>query len=259
VAIVAAVVVVALLFAGVAAGVAWMYFGQKGEPAPVDTAALPAPTPTEVPAPSEPEAPEGEPVAADEEDPSHGETRVTIEELAVPTVPPDLAPRPTPTRTPAPAYVAAAPTPEPVAVPAAPDPGKSAEPASPASRLERTVPFRTGEPVDLGIVERAVTIRSVEVSSWPKPSDVAKAEQKPSDTTRVTVKLAYENSDRDDWKCAFRVHFLDAAGKEIGFGERETSLSGRERNDTKRVWVRMRTVDFPKVAKMRVRIAAWPD
>lgn len=260
--IVAAVVVVALLFAGVAAGVAWMFFGQKRGPAPADaadTAALPVSTPTEAPAPPAPEAPEGEPVAGEEEDPSHGETRVTIEELAVPTVPPERTPRPAPTPTPAPAYVAAAPTPEPVAVPAAPDPGKAAEAASPASRLERTVPFRTGEAVDLGIVERAVTIRSIEVSSWPKPSDVAKAEEKPSDTTRVTVKLAYENSDRDEWKCAFRVHFLDAAGKEIGFGERETSLGGRERNDTKRVWVRMRTVDFPKVAKMRVRIAAWPD
>lgn len=257
--IVAAVVVVALLFVVAAAGVGWMLFGRKGEPAPppVETAVLPDPTPTEVPASPEPEAPEEEP-AAEEEDPTHGETRVTIEELAVPTAP---APRPTPmpARTPAPAHVAVAPTPEPVAVPATPEPARAAEPAKPASRLERVVPFRTGERIDLGIVERAVTVRSIEVSSWPKPEDVAKAESKPSDTTRVTVKLAYENSDRDEWKCQFRVHFLDAAGKEIGFGERETSLSSRERDDTKRVWVRMRTVDFPKVAKIRVRIAAWPD
>ncbi len=141
-------------------------------------------------------------------------------------------------------------------------PQPPAEPASPgnaAARLERVVPFRTKESVPVGIEDRFITIESVEVTGWPKPDEVRKAESNPGDTTSLTMKFTYSNRDDDDWKCTYRVQVLDDQGKEIGSGVQERTLNGTEAGDTNRVSVKMRTLDFPKAARLRVRILAHPD
>mgnify|MGYP001011416632 FL=1 len=97
------------------------------------------------------------------------------------------------------------------------------------------------------------------MTSWPKPDEVRKAEGKPMDEAKLTIKFAYVNRDDDDWKCVYRVQVLDAAGNEIGSGVQERTLNGTEANDTNRVAVKMRTIDFPKAARLRVRILAKPD
>jgi len=265
-AVVAAVVVVALLFLGAAAGVGWMLLGPKkppADPAP-GLATLPPPGTPGVPTsvPLEPTAPAGEMPEATPtpEEPS----TVTVEELGVPTLPPAAAPRPTPTagRTVAPPTAPPAtppPAPTPAAVADAGDVRTPAEAPSPASRLERVVPFRTKESVPVGIDDRFITIESVEVTAWPKPDEVRKAAGKPGETTKLTVKFTYTNRDDDDWKCIYRVQVLDDQGKELGSGVQERTLSGTEAGDTNRVSVEMRTVDFPKAAKLRVKILARPD
>jgi hypothetical protein len=191
-------------------------------------------------------------------------SRVTIEELSVPTVPPTAASRETPAfgrgaSGAVSSAVAPTPAPMPAIVAPAAEPQKPAEAANPASRLERTVPFRTGESIPLGIVDRLVTIESVEVTDWPKPEDVRKAESKPADTTKLTVKFSYANRNDEDWKCQYHVAILDDKGKEIGSGEREAGLSGNEESDTNRVSVKLRTLDFPKASRLRVRVLARPD
>jgi serine/threonine-protein kinase len=265
-AVVAAVVVVALLFLGAAAGVGWMLFGPKRpavEP-PAGLATLPPPgTPVApTPVPFETAAPvEGLPEATPTpEEPS----TVTIEELGVPTLPPVTAPRPTPTawRPAAPPTAPSAPpapSPTPAVVPDAGENRKPAEPTSPTPRLERVVPFRTKESVPVGIDDRFITIESLEVTDWPKPDEVQKAAAKPGETTKLTVKFTYTNRDDDDWRCVYRVFVLDASGREIGSGVQERTLNGTEAGDTNRVSVKMRTTDFPRAAKMRIRIAAHPD
>ncbi|MFN7990316.1 MAG: protein kinase [Thermoanaerobaculia bacterium] len=257
-AIVAAVVVVAILFVGVAGGVGWMLFGPKAgkTPPPADVAAHPTPTAVAVAVPT---LPPGTPGVAAEATatPTEPATRVTIEELGVPTVPPPTA-RPTQVPTHEVAPPTAAPTHEarpPTATPV-PEPLK---PADPGSRLDRVLPFRTGEKVPVGIEDRFITIESYEVTSWPKPDEVRKAEGKPMDEAKLTIKFAYVNRDDDDWKCVYRVQVLDAAGNEIGSGVQERTLNGTEANDTNRVAVKMRTIDFPKAARLRVRILAKPD
>jgi serine/threonine-protein kinase len=260
-AIVAAVVVVAVVFLAVAAGVGWMLLGRKPGGGPADATA-PTPTPavagsglaTETPAPVGTEA---EPAATPAEDGG----QVTVEELGVPTVTPAL-PRPTPTPERwAGGGATVAPTPEPTKAPAlpTPEPTRAPETTGTVPKLERVVPFRTGESVPLGIEDRFITIESVEVTDWPKPDDVRKAEAKPGETTKVTFKFTYTNRDDDDWKCTYRVSVLDANGREIGSGEREAGLSGTEAGDTNRVTVKMRTLDFPKAARLKVRIFARPD
>jgi len=254
--IVAAVVVVALLFLAAAGGVGWMLFGPKSggtEPPP----AIPAPTPvTAVPAGTP--AP-GETPADALPTPTEDAGRITVEELGVPTATPEASLRPTPARTASPS--GAAPTPEPRSVTPTPliEPTRPPEATGAASRLERVVPFRTGEEIPLAIEDRFVTIESVAVTSWPKQDEVRKAESKPADTTKLTLKFTYTNRDDDDWKCTYRISVLDANGREIGSGTQERTLNGTEAGDTNRATVQMRTLDFPKAAKLKVRILANPD
>lgn len=260
-AIVAAVVIVALVFVGVAAGVGWMLLGKRTAPSPeADMAVAATPAPVATPLPSETAVTAEEPTAVPLEAEGTGEPEsVTIEELGVPTVPPTVAPRPTAaarTEPPPPPVVATAPVPTPVPTP---EPVRAEESAPASSRFERIVPFRTGAEIPVGIEDRFVTVDSVAVTSWPKPEDVRKAEGKPDETTRLTVKFTYTNRDADDWKCTYRVTILDAGGREIGTGIQERTMNGGEAGDTNRVSVKMRTMDFPRAAKIKVKILAHPD
>lgn len=260
-AVVAAVVVVAILFLGVAGGVGWMLLGNRPpKVAPLaDVPSVPTPVPVGPATAATPEAAgTAEPAAEPSPFPAEEESLITVEELGVPTPPPTAVARPTPART---VVFAVAPTPEPmvVPVPTATEAPKREEPTSPAARLERVVPFRTGESVPLGIEDRFVTIESVQVTDWPKPGDVQKAQGKPGETTKLTVKFTYTNRDDDDWKCTYRVQVLDDAGREIGSGVQERTLNGTEAGDTNRATVKMRTMDFPRAARLRVRILAHPD
>lgn len=276
-AVVAAIGVVALLFVGVAAGVGWMLFGSKGTPAQPSSGGtvLPTPAPVEtVPSPA-PETAEGGELPAegtvpgDASMPADGSSRVTIEELGVPTAPPavpPVVPRATPVPVPratTESYpVVPTSSPRPVPVPPTAEPPRPAETAgsgSAPSRLERVVPFRTKESIPVGIEDRFVTIESVEVTGWPKPDEVLKAGQKQDATTSLTLKFTYANRDDDDWKCTYRVSILDDGGREIGSGVQERTMNGTEAGDTNRVSVKMKTVDFPRAAKVRVRIIAHPD
>ncbi len=271
-AVVAAIVVVAVLFVGAAAGVGWVLFRPKGAPVepPADAVVVPAATPAGEQAPAT--TAEGDVLATPTEAPAETSeapadesSTVTIEELGVPTAPPPTVPaRATPTpdrRSPSQGNVAVAPTPEPapVSVPESASAPKTAETASAAPRFEKTVPFRTKESIPLGIDDRFVTIESVEVTSWPEPDEVRKAAGKPGDTTKLTVKFTYSNRDDDDWKCLYRVWVLDDAGREIGSGVQERTLNGTEAADTNRVSVQMKTLDFPRAAKLRVKVVAHPD
>ena len=277
-AVVAAIVVVALLFIGVAAGVGWTLFRSKETPAApsASNAAPPTPAPGEaVPTPIPETAgtggmpAEGAPTGGASL-PTDDSSRVTIEELGVPTMPPATPstgiPRATPGSVPSAATGpnSAAPTSAPPRSSAPPtaEPQRPTEPSSSgnsASRLERVVPFRTKESVPVGIEDRFITIESVEVTGWPKPDEVRKAESTPGNTTSLALKFTYANRDDDDWKCTYRVQVLDDQGKEIGSGVQERTLNGTEAGDTNRVSVKMRTLDFPKATRLRVRILAHPD
>ncbi|MBI5441108.1 MAG: protein kinase [Deltaproteobacteria bacterium] len=277
-AVVAAIVVVALLFIGVAAGVGWTLFRPKGTPGELSSGETIPPTPVPVeaaPSPTPEMAGSGEMpaegnVTGDVSMPDDGSSRVTIEELGVPTAAPAGTstgwPRATPVPEPsaAPDSYPAAPKspPQPVPAPPSAEPHRPAEPgssSSAASRLERVIPFRTKESIPVGIEDRFITVESVEVTGWPKPDDVLKAEQKPDATTSLTLKFTYANRDDDDWKCSYRVSLLDDGGREIGSGVQDRTMNGTEAGDTNRVSVKLRTIDFPKVVKLRVRILARPD
>lgn len=116
---------------------------------------------------------------------------------------------------------------------------------------ERLIPFRTGEPISLGIVERGVRIESVEVTGWPKPRQLEKASAQ--DNAKITVEFTYTNRSSKDYKCKYQVTVLDEDGRELGSGEREAHLESEEENDTNRVSVSMRTIDFPKAVKLRIQ------
>ncbi len=268
---VAAIAVAALLFVGGMAAAGWFFFvrpkaGGESPAAVAPPAALPTAPPTE--------GPGGAAAASTDADSSSAEdaSTVTIEELGIPTAVPSLPPAavsPASTspqaatatrRTPAAGAMAVAPTPEPEVS----TPERASEPArpvetDPSSRLERVVPFRAGEAVPVGIVDRSITIETATVTDWPKPEELRKAEGKPGETTKLTVRFAYTNRDDEDWSCTYRVTVLDAEGREIGSGVQKRSLGGSEAGDTNRVSVKMRAADFSRAARLRVRIVANPD
>lgn len=119
---------------------------------------------------------------------------------------------------------------------------------------ERVVPFRTGEPIPLGIVQGGVTITSIEVTGWPKPEALQKAVGRPDEMTNLTVKITNENQYKKTWKGQYRVEILDDKGTEIGFREWAVSLGGGEKADTNRASVKIKALDFPRAAKIRVRV-----
>lgn len=137
--------------------------------------------------------------------------------------------------------------------------GIDADLAYQASRPGLVFPFRTGESIPLGIVEQLVTIKSVEVSSWPKPADLQKAEGLPDVTTNLTMKFTSSNRGKKDWKGQYRVAILDDKGKEIGSGEREASIDEGDTSAKTRISVKMRTLDFPSAAKLSLRVTPQPN
>ena len=271
---VAAITVAALVIVGGVAVAGWYFFARPkvGGDAPAVAASPAAPSTAPIVPPTE--GPGDAAAALTDADSSSAEdaSTVTIEELGIPTAAPSVpaaAATPLPAspqlaaatrRTPVPGTMAVAPTPEPQVV----TPERLADRPvqggiDPAARLERIVPFRTGEAVPVGIVDRSITIESVAVTDWPKPEELRKAESKPAATIGLTVKFTYTNRDDEDWSCTYRVTVLDAEGREIGSGVQKRSLGGSEAGDTNRVSVKMRAADFPRAAKLRVRILANPD
>jgi len=128
-----------------------------------------------------------------------------------------------------------------------------------AAPLEKTVAFQPGESIPLGIEDLVIKFRSVEVTSWPKAEAIKKAQATPADTFNLTVKFTYTNRGKQSWHCQYDVAILDDAGQEIGSGARRAKLGGSEDDDTHRVSVKIKTLDFPKAAKMRIRLAPRPD
>ncbi len=271
---VAAIAVAALVFVGGVAAAGWYFFARPATDGEPPAVSAPPTAPPTAPAVAPTESSGGTSPAPTETDSSSAEdaSNVTIEELAVPTAPPSVptaAVLPAPTspqasagsrQTPVPGTMAVAPTPEPQVVTPERLPDRPVQGGiDPASRLERIVPFRTGEAVPVGIVDRSITIESVTVTDWPKPEELRKAEGKPGESTKLTVKFTYTNRDDEDWTCTYRVTVLDAEGREIGSGVQERSLGGSEAGDTNRVSVKMRAADFARAAKLRVRILARPD
>lgn len=132
--------------------------------------------------------------------------------------------------------------------------GIDPDPSNPTSRPGQIVPFRTGEAIPLGFMKRNVTFQSAQVTAWPKPADLQAAQNLPNGTSSLTVKFTYSNPGKQEWSCKYQVAILDDKGVEIGTGERVASLGGEQKSDTNRVSVKMKTLDFPKAAKLRVHV-----
>lgn len=133
--------------------------------------------------------------------------------------------------------------------------GIDSDPTNKFPRSGQLVEFRPGEVVPLGIMKGAVTIQSVQVTTWPKPADLQRAEGRPGDMTNLTLKFTYANQVKQEWKCTYHVAILDDKGEEIGSGERKASLGEEQKSDTNRVGVKMRTIDFIRASKLRIRVS----
>ena len=119
--------------------------------------------------------------------------------------------------------------------------------------LEATVdvPRDAGVPLDL-VYEKAALV-SVESQNDPQAADVKDAERgHPNDITLVLIRFHYRNGDYVKHKVKLRVVLLDEAGGVLGEGGRGGTLDASQTDDTLTFPLKVKTLDWPKAAKMRV-------
>ncbi len=119
--------------------------------------------------------------------------------------------------------------------------------------VEKTVevPRATKIPVDIAF-EKSV-IRFVESQNEPKEKDVADAgKSDPKDKTWVILRFTYDNDDYISHKVNLRVQLLDEAGGVLSEGGRGSSLDKGKKADTISFPIHVKTLDWPKAAKLKV-------
>lgn len=128
-----------------------------------------------------------------------------------------------------------------------------------AALLEKIVdvPRETAIPVDL--TYQRVTITTVETHNDPQPSDVDEAKQTdPGDKTFLIVRFRYKSDEYVKHRVKLHVVLLDAQGEVLGDASRRATLDPGVKEDTVSFPMKVKTLDWPKAAKMKV-IASFLD
>ena len=113
------------------------------------------------------------------------------------------------------------------------------------------VPRATKVPVEITL-EKA-TIQWVESQNDPKEKDVAEAAKSdPKGKTWVLLRFTYANEGYVSHKVNLRVLLLDGSGGVLAEGGRKSALDSQQKKDTISFPIHVRTLDWPKAAKLKV-------
>ncbi len=125
--------------------------------------------------------------------------------------------------------------------------------------LEKTVsvPRETAMPLDL--TYGRATLTTVETHNDPKPSDIDEAKATdPKDNTFLIVRFRYKSDDYVKHKVKLRTVLLTEDGAVVGEAGRSATLDPNVKDDTVSYPMKIKTLDWPKAAKMKV-IASFLD
>jgi hypothetical protein len=125
--------------------------------------------------------------------------------------------------------------------------------ASGGPLLETTVavPRENRIPLDLSYEKSALT--SVESQNEPTEKDLREAEKSdPNDKKFVVFRFYYKNEDYVDHQVKLRAVLLDGNDAVIGEGGRTGTLDKGKTEDTISFPMRMKTLDWPRAAKLKV-------
>ena len=119
--------------------------------------------------------------------------------------------------------------------------------------LEKTidVPREHAEPLDL--TYQQATLTTVETQHDPKADDIKEAREKdPNDHTMLLIRFRYKNADYTKHRVKLRAIFLDEAGAVVGDAGRTGTMDAGKMDDTITFPMRVKTLDWPKAAKLKV-------
>jgi hypothetical protein len=125
--------------------------------------------------------------------------------------------------------------------------------AADGALLEKTIDVPRENAVPLDLTYEQATLMTVETHNDPKQDDIKEAREKdPTDHTLLLIRFRYKNSDYTKHKVKLRAIFLDEAGAVIGDAGRTGTLDAGKLDDTITFPMRVKTLDWPKAAKMKV-------
>lgn len=133
----------------------------------------------------------------------------------------------------------------------------AALPATGAGRLvELSVDVPREHRVPLAIAFEKASVFAVESHNEPKAEDVEEAKVKdPEDRTWVALRFYLRNDGYTKQKMSIRALLLDAEGGVLAQAkDRTTSVSRMKEEDTLTLPMRVKTLDWPKAAKLKVQV-----
>jgi hypothetical protein len=119
--------------------------------------------------------------------------------------------------------------------------------------VEKTVEVPRATKVPVNITFEKAAIRFVESQNDPGAKDVADADRSdPKDKTWIVLRFTYDNEGYVSHKVSLRVLLLDEAGGVLAEGGRSSSLDRQAKADTISFPIHVKTLDWPKAAKLKV-------
>ena len=119
--------------------------------------------------------------------------------------------------------------------------------------VEKTVDVPRTTKIAVGVTFEKAVIQWVESQNDPKEKDVAEAAKSdPKGKTWVLLRFTYVNEGYVSHKVNLRVLLLDGSGGVLAEGGRRSALDAQEKKDTISFPIHVRTLDWPKAAKLKV-------
>jgi hypothetical protein len=119
--------------------------------------------------------------------------------------------------------------------------------------VEKTVDVPRAFQVPVDLTYEKATLVSVESQNEPKESEIVEArERNPGDKTLVLIRFHYKNDDYVDHKLKVRAVLLDEKDGVLAEGGRGGSLDAQKKDDTFSFPVSVKTLDWPRAAKLKV-------
>lgn len=131
----------------------------------------------------------------------------------------------------------------------------AAVPAAAAGKLvEETVDVPRDHRIPLAIAFEKTALFAVESNNEPKPDDVDEAKAKdPDDRTWVLLRFYARNDGYTRQKVNVQALLLDADGGVLARAEDRTTRVGKlKQEDTLTLPIRVKTLDWPRAAKLKV-------
>jgi hypothetical protein len=126
-------------------------------------------------------------------------------------------------------------------------------PGAEGTFLEKEVAVPRTEKVQVDLSFQKATLLWVESQNDPQDKDVKEAADKdPKDKTWMLIRFHYRNDDYLKHHVQLRVVLLGEKGEVLGEAGRSGTLDSQQKDDTLSFPMRVKTVDWPKAAKLKI-------